>query len=377
MEFHDRLKTSSAKGIVSDYQRQQKKKNAAEDLKTVLWKKHASFFTMWREIRMLSKGRGALNGQEYVRYQLYRRDMPQSAKEEFLTDRLHWPICDLLSSPYWRAVTEDKWICYTLLEAAGIPIPRTVAVFDPTLRSYGKTLTLRTSDDVREFLEQDHNYPLFVKPCDQLGSFGAFIITGAADGKALLHDGSAATPGELLADYFGTEPFLLQATLHNHRDLSDLTGRLATVRLVNLVRGNTIETPFAAFKIPAGDNIADNFWRAGNLLADVDPATGVIRRIVRGTGLEQEVVEKGRGLQLPYWEEVLAINTAVSRLFPKIAYNSLDIAITQDGPVVVEVNSGGSFDLMQVASGKGFLTPSVTAFFQEHGWPKRNKPSRR
>jgi hypothetical protein len=45
-------------------------------------------------------------------------------------------------------------------------------------------------------------------------------------------------------------------------------------------------------KIPAATSIADNYWRPGNLLADLDPMTGVIRRVVRGKGLELEELSK-------------------------------------------------------------------------------------
>src|SRR3546814_6489185 len=41
-------------------------------------------------------------------------------------------------------------------------------------------------------------------------------------------------------------------------------------------------------KIPAGANIADNFWRAGNMLANIDPEHGTILRVLRGTGRSEE-----------------------------------------------------------------------------------------
>lgn len=36
--------------------------------------------------------------------------------------------------------------------------------------------------------------------------------------------------------------------------------------------------------------------------------------------------------------------------------------------MVLEINSGGSFELPQLASAKGFLSPEVSAFFQSCGW---------
>ncbi|MEK9661332.1 MAG: hypothetical protein VW644_06305 [Alphaproteobacteria bacterium] len=46
----------------------------------------------------------------------------------------------------------------------------------------------------------------------------------------------------------------------------------------------------------------------------------------------------------------------------------MDIAITRDGPVLIEINTGGGFDLPQLASGEGFLTDEVGEFFRACGY---------
>lgn len=73
------------------------------------------------------------------------------------------------------------------------------------------------------------------------------------------------------------------------------------------------------------------------------------------------------GLELPFWPELCALNEKAAALYAPIRYQSSDIAITADGPVIVELNYGGGFDLPQYASGRGMLTPEVLAFFGSHG----------
>jgi hypothetical protein len=212
-----------------------------------------------------------------------------------------------------------------------------------------------------------------VKPNDQIASFGVCLLQAFQNGRAVLHDGTALTAQEIIGDIFGKSAFLLQKRIENHPDLSVLTPHLATLRLVNFVRESDVFTPFAVLKIPAAKNIADNFWRPGNMLADVDAGSGVIRRVVRGTGIDQVDVSDGVGLQLPLWQGVQELNAKVARLFAPVAFNSLDIGITPGGPVVVEINSGSSFDLVQVASGRGFLISEVADFFKRRGWPAKDK----
>ena len=45
----------------------------------------------------------------------------------------------------------------------------------------------------------------------------------------------------------------------------------------------------------------------------------------------------------------------------------MDIGVTPTGPKLIEINTGGDFDLPQLASGRGFLTDEVQAFFGECG----------
>src|SRR3546814_6108285 len=68
------------------------------------------------------------------------------------------------------------------------------------------------------------------------------------------------------------------------------------------------------------------------------------------------------GTRLPHWQEVRRVNDACARLFAPVRYQSLDIALTDAGPVVVEVNVGGSFVLPQMASGQGLLTEETRDF---------------
>lgn len=363
----------AAKRIAADYAQWAQKKDVAGLFRQVLQRKEATLSQIIREFWQLSRGPGKLSIHHYFRYQLYRRDIPTDAKRAFLADSIMWLVCERCSSPHWRAATEDKWLSYLILQAAGIAVPATLAVFDPGPRSYGGTRQLRNARDIEKFLGDSVSLPLFVKPNDQLASFGATVIEGFDELRARLSDGSELTPEQMIAEIFADRSYLFQTKLENHPDLGPLSTNLATLRLVNFVQTDGILTPFAVLKIPGGQNIADNFWRSGNMLADIDCETGTITRIVRGTGPDQEELSEGLGTRLPDWPAARALNEQVARLFAPVAFNSLDIALTPRGPVVVEVNSGGAFDLPQVASGRGFLTPAVTEFFADHGWPKRRR----
>jgi hypothetical protein len=324
---------------------------------------------------LLLRGPGKPNYTEYFAFQLYDDDLhTPEAKREFLSDNLHWPICDRCSDPHWRAITEDKWLAYALLERAGTPVPDTLAVVDRSQRTFGSTHKIAGAAELAAFLDKA-TYPLFAKPNGELCSLGVFTITCFANGRVTLNCGRQLTADELYENIFGDRTYLLQAVVRNHPDIARFARHVPTVRTMNLVWPDRIETPFVLFKIPVGDNVADNYWRAGNLIADLDPATGVLRRVVSGKGSDLKVHEthpetgdRLLGMCLPMWSELLAVNEACARAFAPVRYQSLDIALTPDGPCVIEINSGGSFFLPQIASGRGFLVPEVRRFFEYCGW---------
>jgi hypothetical protein len=318
----------------------------------------------WR----VARGPGRLSTRDYFRYRLYRPELTEADRMAFISDDVNWPVINQVSDRTWRAATEDKWLSYQILGAAGVPTPPTKAVFDTTARSFVKTRKLASADDLGRFLANEARFPLFAKPNSQLASFGAFAVRSFADGQALIHTGERLTPADMVAKLFGEVSFLLQDCIANHPAIAALADGLATIRLMNFVGPGGVATPFAVLKIPAGGNIADNFWRPGNLLANIDVTTGTLTRVIRGHGPDEEELESGVGLAIPFWSEVLDLNRRAAEFYAPVAYNSLDVCVTPAGPLVVEINSGGSFDLTQSASGKGMLTPDVLAFFAGRGW---------
>ncbi|WP_149776211.1 ATP-grasp domain-containing protein [Ruegeria intermedia] len=72
------------------------------------------------------------------------------------------------------------------------------------------------------------------------------------------------------------------------------------------------------------------------------------------------------GETLPLWGELRELNRKIAFLHAANHFGSTDIALTDDGPVAVEVNNGCAFELMQIATGRGFLDSRMRAFFSKH-----------
>ncbi len=342
---------------------------------------HKSGFRLAKEIWQLYLGPGGLLPADYFMYQLY-DDEKYSAqdKRRFISDNMVDRVAFRCSDPAWPVLTDDKWICANMLQSAGVLVPQTLAVIDRTSRSFGALQKIGSPAALKDFLTGLNTYPLFAKVNSGLGSFGAFMIAGVNDDRVMLEQAPAVTFDELFDKLIGTRTFLLQTCIKNHPVIGSISKYVATVRTMNLVKPDKIWTPFALLKIPSETNIADNYWRSGNLLANLDVETGVIRRVVRGKGVDLVELTNhpttGKplvGLALPYWRELREINEAVARLYAPLRYHSLDIALTPEGPRVIEVNKGGSFVLPQIGSGTGLLRDEIFEFFKSCGYKFRGK----
>ncbi|NVK15409.1 MAG: hypothetical protein HWE35_14665 [Rhodobacteraceae bacterium] len=326
-----------------------------------------------REFRQLARSESRLNLVEYVRNGLYHIDrFNDEERSAFISNDLHWPITHKCNDRRWAGAAEDKIVAETMLSAGDVPVPQTLAVLDTSSRLFPGKQKIQTPSELRSFLQKHTGETIFGKILNGMVSFGAFRIEQADDTHVHCAGHDPLTYQEFMQNYIGSNAYLLQKALDNHSEFSSYCSALATVRMVNMVTTERVITPLAIIKLPQGDNIADAFWRPGNLACEVDIETGCIRTIAQ-RGVETEFLRDHpskdglMGLQLPHWNKLKEINDRAARIFAPIRYQSTDIAITEDGPVLVEMNYGGGFDLPQYASGRGMLTPEVRAFFKSCG----------
>jgi hypothetical protein len=250
-------------------------------------------------------------------------------------------------------------------------------VIDKTGRTYPETHKISTARQLRDFLTSQDVLPLFGKENRGICSFGAFLALDADENAMFLKGQGWLKYDAFMEQFVGATPYLLQRLEHNHGFFNRYTDNLATVRVCILVGKDGVKIPFAILKLPSRDNVADSFWRPGNLACKLDIQSGKILTVrskdALGTTDHTVHPETGEALLgeiVPMWDRVLDLAHACAPIFEPVRYQSMDIAITQEGPVLIEVNTGGGFDLPQLAGGEGFLTDDVRDFFRNCGYKK-------
>ena len=74
-------------------------------------------------------------------------------------------------------------------------------------------------------------------------------------------------------------------------------------------------------KIATGNNPADNFWRHGNMLGAIELETGIITRVLRGTGVEMSLNETHPDTKRPIVGTLMPQWDALARLVISAAEN--------------------------------------------------------
>jgi hypothetical protein len=352
-------------------------------LATVDFLKHAiansgkPAFEVVKEIWRLQRGRGKLPLAEYVRYGVYDQRHSPDDQTRFITNGLAWTISDICADTSWQVTVEDKWLTARMLDGSGVAMPATLAVIDTTGRIYPGCRTIATPADFADFVAGLKGQRVFAKENRGICSFGAFLIEGGDSETLVLKGHEPMAYDQFMSQKLGASPYIVQPVMENHPFFDDFTTTLATVRACVLVKDDGIAIPHAVLKLPHSNNVADNFWRKGNLACDVDPQTGEIRTLHEKAplGVIAHETHPDTGLKLigetvPMWEDVVELATRCAQVFAPLRYQAMDIAITPDGPVLIENNTGGGFDLPQLASGRGFLTDEVIEFFTARGYDK-------
>lgn len=275
----------------------------------------------------------------------------------------------------WDAVTDNKLVTEMVLGGFGFPVVETKALFHSTT-AYPAITSLASTEALAAYLRNSENYPLFGKPTDaslSLGTAGLSSYDAEADrirllnGKTVKVDDFAA---EVAANYSGG--YLLQECLDSHPTVREVVGpAISCVRIYTLIVGGKPQVFRAAWKLPAGSSMADNFWR-GNLLASLDYETGRVGRVIKGAGLARVILDRhpdtGRsfeGFAVPNWAETKAMVLQAAAALSGVRLIGWDIAITSRGGAIVETNNSPDFMLAQLAEGRGALDATLQSVFEE------------
>ena len=325
----------------------------------------------------LMRGAGKLSAPEYLYYRLWERSLSLEDKRAFVGKKAQHLMHLACNDRHWYQTAADKILFQTIMTGAGLPVPETLGVTQP-MRWLPQALALPGAEELMGWLKNSTIYPLFAKPAAGKYSLDVLSIDrlDPDSGQLVLLGGETISPAQAAEQMRGRNGYILQHRMSPHPRLAETFGpRLWSVRVLVLVRPDRPVIHRALAKIATGSNPADNYWRPGNMVAALDTVTGQIKRVVRGVGADLTVCtthpDTGAlfvGTALPDWISLRNLVTKAACVFPGIRTQSWDIALTDHGPVCLEVNYGGDLILAQLAEGRGVLDAAYRSHLSDCGY---------
>ena len=339
------------------------------------------------EIRALREAGGQCGISDYYRFRLYDDAFLQGrGRRDFLGWRLQEKFNTALNPRYATLPAWDKLVFTQLASSAGMPVAPILATFTRASRIPVVLGThLKSTSDVESFLRDPSIYPLFGKPVfSQQGYGSAYLASYEAETDSLVQlNGEKITLTAFLrrlsepVDHRFHKPesgYLFQRTFNLAPEIFALTQwpALCGVRIICLNAPEGVVPIRAIWKIAVPPNHVDNFslGAKGNLVADVDLHTGEISRVIDGFWPEAQLQVAHPNSSIPFanfrlpgWDQILAACANGGPAFPLMKIHHWDFALTDQGPLVLELNDIGGTNIPQL-HGKGLLTEEVRAFLK-------------
>lgn len=220
---------------------------------------------------------------------------------------------------------------------------RNKILFNDTFKDYlGREyldLTKSTVNDLKDFLI---NHPtIIVKTVDGTGGFGVEKIETYSNTDV----------EKLYNELKEKKQFLVEECIVQHKDMAKLAEKsVNTLRIVTVTTNNVAHVMLKVIRFGNGINAVDNFHSGG--MYSVFDDNGVITKPAvdrEGNVYEEHPLNKTKivGFKIPYYKEAINLAIKASQVIPQLGYVGFDIAISEEGPVLVEGNELPGYDLYQ------------------------------
>lgn len=147
---------------------------------------------------------------------------------------------------------------------------------------------------------------------------------------------------------------MLEDWIQQHEEISRLYEKSVNpIRIISVLNNNLCTILATGITLGIGNEISNA--SCGDIAATVDLNTGIIKSHAESYSGDIYEVHPISGIkimgdQIPYWKECINMVIEASKVVPEVGYVGWDIAITPDGPVIIEGNTSPGYITYQLSS---------------------------
>lgn len=257
----------------------------------------------------------------------------------------------------YRIIYDDKMVSHQLCYANKLQVPAIFSVIDDgNYKEQIKQLTLNNPD--KKYI---------VKPIAGRGGNGIHLLY-IEDDQVVIQDKFRR---KTIEQFILSGQAIVQEYVQQHPALDRISCSVNTIRIVTmLTRDKTVLILGAFMRFGVGNAFLDNTSQGG-IKVGVQIETGEFKGLAydkKGIEYTEHPTSRFRfeGFKIPFWKEVIALAEDAQRT---LSYNKLlgqDIAVTEEGPVLIELNAEYDNAGLEQVCGPILKNPDVLKAFNEY-----------
>lgn len=287
-----------------------------------------------------------LTADEYYEFEFEKRD--EEFRKSFLGLNEQRFYLDYLNPVKYYSLARNKYMAHKMLEGTGVRKSELYCYYQPEARYMENSEKAHDLSGVLRILRQKDVQSCVIKTTESSHGDNVWVINAFEyqDGDAVMtrFDGETL----LLSSVLGTEALIFESVVKQTKQFAAFNeSSVNTVRFMTTLYPDGTARVIATFiKIGRAGKCVDNAGGGGNVDVCVDTETGEIKYAIQYDGWRNiKDIEKHpdsgnqlNGVIIENWQAIKEEVKKFQQAFPYCKAAGWDIAITDDGPVVIEVN---------------------------------------
>lgn len=273
---------------------------------------------------------------------------PAALRDNFLGLNEQRVYLDYLNPKKYYIFSRNKFFANQYFRKMGLPAAQLYVCYWPEGEPSFDGTVATDLDGVLETLQRRKVSRCVVKAAEHSHGEGVLVIDkidyGEQDACLTKYDGTTV----MLSSLLGTEPLVFESVVRQTAQFAAFNpSSVNTVRFMTLLYPDGTARIMATFvKIGRPGRCVDNAGAGGNVDACIDTETGMLQYAIQYDGLQNmrdidRHPDSGaplNGVVVEDWEAIKEKVKRFQQAFPYCKAAGWDVAITDDGPVIIEVN---------------------------------------
>ncbi len=326
---------------------------------------------------------------EYYLYGFFKKTISRQEKLSYISnERIERKLRPALNHRRWIPILENKLFFFIYYSQFNLPVVKVYGFYYPDSGFMFDGSPMRNKDDFAKWFLKTKIQSLVIKPISSLGGKGIKIFDEiisensfkSNEGKTYSSDEMFSFMNEDIEKRQKSEDpytgFIVEEKIEQAREMNVLRGKsLNTVRVSTLrTKGGEVVVDFAMLRVGRKDSITDNLHQGGYVV-NLDVRNGKLAEEAfgyigeKGPWVEEKDVNIKKYFKdgkIPNWSKIAALANRAALISPNLFSVGWDIALSEDGPVLIEGNENWDMVIAQVLAG-GYLTERRREILRGYG----------